>query len=129
MKQRLSQGKVLRAARSVGCLIASIHDARVRFTDCRALRPTGLASLAKLLKQLSRLPQASDYTQYEAALKGRVIRALKKMHGHDLRAYSWKHALARKLPAIYHSELDECDKALRYLLKVLADVSVADVKA
>lgn len=124
MKQRLSQGKVLRASRVVGRLIAAVHDARVRFHDCQKLRPAGLVGLAQLLKQLSRLPQASDYTPHEVALKRRIIGANKKLHGTVENSFSRKHALARKLPPCYYDSLEACDKELCRLLKVLADVKV-----
>lgn len=125
MKQRISQAKLYRALNALQALIASVHDARVRYRDCAHLRPRRLAGLAMLMKQMASLPHTADYQPYEGALKRKLIRAQHRVMG-VFREGAPVYALAAELPTCYQYEVVAFMEQCTYLLKVLADVEVGE---
>lgn len=125
MKQRLSQGKILQAARVVSQLIATVHDARTRYRDCSDLRPGRLTGLARFLKAMAALPHESDYSPFEAMLKRRLIKARHRAFGVPGAEDTLAHSLTMRLPAQVSLSLDAFDDASLRLLRVLSDVEPA----
>lgn len=126
MTQRLTQSKLYRAQRTLKALIAAVHEARVVYPDCRALRPRRLAGLSRFLKTLASMPHTADYTPYEAELKRKLIKAQHRLFGVRVVSELPVYSLANDLPECYQDEVDAAGYELRYLLRVLADVDLAD---
>ncbi len=122
MTQRLNQAKILQVLRALQPLIGAVHDARVRFLDCRQLRPRKLASLSKFLKDLAALSHTADYTPFESQLKRRLIRAQHRLHGFQKAPGGPVYALKAQMPVVYHDIVERYDDAARALLRTLADV-------
>lgn len=126
MTQRLTQAKLQRALLAVSHLISAVHDARVRYLDCATMRPRRLSVLARVLKQMAALPHTADYSPYEADLKQKLIRARRRVLGYQRTPDCPVYALANELPTCYQGEVAAFREQTAYLLKVLADIEVAE---
>lgn len=125
MNQRLSQGKILQAARVVSQVITTVHDARARYASCQNLRPGRLNGLARYLKALAALPHDSDYTPFEGMLKRRLIKARHRVFGVPGADDTKAHSLATRLPVQVNQSLEDFDTASLRMLRLLADVEPA----
>lgn len=125
MNQRLSQGKILQAARAVSRVIMTVHDARTRYASCQSLRPGRLIGLARYLKALAALPHTSDYTPFEGMLKRRLIKARHRVFGVPGADDTKANSLSARLPVPVTQSLDDFDVASLRMLRLLADVEQA----
>ncbi len=123
MAQRLSQAKLQRLQVALSAVIHAIHDARVRYRDCRELRPRRLAGFSAFLRDLLALPHSADYRLFEVQLKRRLVRTQHRLFGRDGGAPG-DCSLDVQLPSVYLDVLENYRLASRELLKALADVDI-----
>lgn len=122
MTQKLSQARIQRLQQSTSALVAAIHDARMRFPNCAALRPRQVSALARFLKQLRTLPHHSDFSLFERGLKRRLVRVGHRLQGVGATASAPQYSLQQALPSCYQATVRAYQAEASEALRVLADV-------
>lgn len=125
MKPKLNQAQLQAYYARLQPVITALLDARHRYTDCPTSAMRQFRGLATFVKQLSRLPQGTDYTKYEAQLKRRLVRILHRLYGFQPTPDSPRMGLLDAFPSqLYGDVFERHQQAARAMLRRLSQVDI-----